>query len=692
MNHAASTTSFAASNYFPSRRRVWQACTNCRNRKTRCDAAQPRCGLCTAQDVECIYKDSQQPRIEHNTKILLERIQMLEDRIFSSTAFLSEQRDRTGPPPVEPINPLPLKERNSAWATFSSAPRNGPDEVAQTAASRDAPDGDSQIPIPLSHTANANHVLGWPFVQRLLADSGVLPARPRIDVPWTAATDSFFVISPDSSGTPPQSWRLFHDQGRQGQTENPDHLRNCINSYFEQVDVFFSLLSLSELASVLEAVISSELGPDEWPSDRIVSTAEYCLLLLVLCLGSFVSRGEARIHLESDLPLDDDGGQSQTLDDQLWQKAKLLLGYLSSQVSVEAAQCIMLASLYMGARGRVADSFNWAHGAAVKCEALAKLLSNQSSQPDAFPESFRRLYWVAYIYESDFVSEVSITLPSGITRYEDLVPYPANGQLTKLSHMGTTPGSDGSTPGSMSFDRTDERVAFQISTNAAIRRFLNRANNFVYDSKDQFRMTRANYANWLLRITEDLWSYHGAIYQNLHDFLLKSQFLPTHLRNASSPKPPGISWLPELGHDPWNVLRLEGRYYAGQYTIHRPFIEYVLLNMDHFQTHPCREAILERCRRCLQGCRGFIKVFDVESANSVTCLFAPGMVTFTMIIILRIATLCQLFRDLLSDDVEHVIFVGKRNLRRFARSVKDFQWHLEVLDKLDAACRGMAMS
>lgn len=230
------------------------------------------------------------------------------------------------------------------------------------------------------------------------------------------------------------------------------------------------------------------------------------------------------------------------------------------------------------------------------------------------------------------MSEISITLPSGIARYEDVVPYPAPEtpkQHKDFTVAQMTPEADVESPASTSFYRTEELVAFQISTNAAIRRFLNRVNSVVFDSKDQFRMTRTNYANWLLRITEDLWSYHGALYRNLPDFLLTSQPRRTpgqQQENASSPMTPGIIRVEELGNNPWNVLRLKGRYYAGQYIIHRPFIEYVMLNMAHFETHPCREAILERCRMCLEGCKGFINVFDIDPANSITGLFAGGMV------------------------------------------------------------------
>lgn len=62
-----------------------------------------------------------------------------------------------------------------------------------------------------------------------------------------------------------------------------------------------------------------------------------------------------------------------------------------------------------------------------------------------------------------------------------------------------------------------------------------------------------------------------------------------------------------------------------------------------------------------------------------------------MVIILRVATVCTVFRDILPDDVDDVIVVGKRNMKRFGLSVKEFQWHLEVLDKLDAACQDHIM-
>lgn len=276
----------------------------------------------------------------------------------------------------------------------------------------------------------------------------------------------------------------------------------------------------------------------------------------------------------------------------------------------------------MGARGQIAEAFHWAHATAVKCETLARVFIRSD---DPIPDPFRRLYWISFIYEGDFVSEISVTLPSGIARYEDKIPYPDFTDVAQSVSPNNEP--------TITRRSQEELVAFQITTNAAIRRFLNTINSVVYDNREQYRATRSNYASWLLRISEDLWTHHTTIYRNLPDFLLTSQpqdISMTDMEPITSPaslqSPTArIEELP-LGNKPWNILRLKGRYYAGQYIIHRPFVEYALLNMENFDTHPCKDAILKRFKMCLDGCLGFIRVFDTEPVNSLTCLFPTGMV------------------------------------------------------------------
>ncbi|KZL73251.1 c6 finger domain-containing protein [Colletotrichum incanum] len=541
MDTSASSSSFSAAHYFPARRRVWQACTNCRARKTRCDAAKPKCSLCMTQNVECIYRDSNQPRIEQNTRILLERIQMLEDRLFSSPVFSGQQVQQTQQPVINTSSPQATRHP----ATPGPGPRTQPDSTHDSGGLAELvgvghttnSDEDAQIPIPLSHTANANHVFEWPIVKQLLSEvEQSPPTRPAISggVRSTEATDVFFHKKPDEEHIkfPPESWRLFQDHSLPVSLDGADRYREVIQEYFAEVNIFFPLLAVEDILGTLNEVITTEQTAGMMVSP-LTAPSRYCLLLLVLCMGSFICTGENRISL------DERAGRSAGqhhrptsssifadfpgLDEQLWSKSRLLLGFVSSEITLEAAQCTMLASLYMNANGRVADSFYWAHATAVKCEALARRAVICTDDTDRLSDAFRRLYWVSLIYEGDFVSEISITLPSGIARYEDVVPYPAletPKQHKNHTVTSSTPETDVTSPASTSFYRTEELVAFQISTNAAIRRFLNRVNSVIYDSKDQSRMTRANYTNWLLRITEDLWSYHGALYRNLPDFLL----------------------------------------------------------------------------------------------------------------------------------------------------------------------------
>jgi hypothetical protein len=227
------------------------------------------------------------------------------------------------------------------------------------------------------------------------------------------------------------------------------------------------------------------------------------------------------------------------------------------------------------------------------------------------------------------MSELSITLPSGIARYEDQVPYPTKAASAPqdLGQNASTPRDHGGESGPQAEDDKEELIAFQISTNAAIRRLLNRVHSMVYDSSDQFRLARVEYVSWLLRVAEDFWSYHESIYNSIPHFLFlsKPEEHPEPLFNAGSPQSQQYSRIRGLSNNPWNVLRLKGRYEAAKHIIHRPFFDYVLLNMDHVQTHPNRDVILQKCGLCLQGCRGFISVFNVETLNSVTCLFATGM-------------------------------------------------------------------
>tara|TARA_R110002060_G_scaffold43187_5_gene54648 strand:+ start:1750 stop:1968 length:219 start_codon:yes stop_codon:yes gene_type:complete len=56
-----------------------------------------------------------------------------------------------------------------------------------------------------------------------------------------------------------------------------------------------------------------------------------------------------------------------------------------------------------------------------------------------------------------------------------------------------------------------------------------------------------------------------------------------------------------------------------------------------------------------------------------------------MVIILMITTSSPQFQEVIPADIEEVIIAGQQNLKRFSLSVREFEWHLRELAKLDRA-------
>jgi hypothetical protein len=254
------------------------------------------------------------------------------------------------------------------------------------------PETDRDIPFPYHHTAGANHLLNWPVICELFSRAG--PNRIRTYILPHSATDVFFEAptDPPASTYPHESWRLFDTAVHSN--VNVENFISLIHAYFGEVNLVYPILSRSEILRVFENVVASEQSAGPACRAEPEPVAHYCLLLLVLCLGAFIRRGGNQVRLTDGQAVDDGDKCIETLDGSLWKKASLLLGYISSTVALEAAQCSMIAryviglsqvspgkrttnpetysSIYMGALGRVADSYHWAHATSVKCAHLVK--------------------------------------------------------------------------------------------------------------------------------------------------------------------------------------------------------------------------------------------------------------------------------------------------------------------------------
>lgn len=296
-----------------------QACVNCRMRKTRCDAAQPRCGLCTSQNVDCVYRDAKQPKIDYNTQVLLERMQLLEDRILSSNSASQAQR--------APLEASPMSHHDPQHDSTTE----GREPVFE-------------VQIPLSHTANANHVFSWNLLQTLLSENGT----DQQDLPSFAdATEVFFQGQqnskhPSTTLQPLTSWKLYDSSYFNScPGDGVARLHDLIHLYFTKVNIFFPLLLRSDILNIFESVTAREVyGNEETP---MVNMPQYGLLLVVLCLALLSSSGQSDISIKNKRFSNSSNNPEDQLRSELWSKARLIMGYISTDMSLEAAQASMLA-------------------------------------------------------------------------------------------------------------------------------------------------------------------------------------------------------------------------------------------------------------------------------------------------------------------------------------------------------------
>lgn len=96
------------------RRRAYLACTFCRVRKQRCDAKEPQCSNCEAQNAVCIYESTSKraPVTQQYVQSLLRQIQELQSQVSTCVsvssahhAGLSRSNEEALNTRVEPLVP-----------------------------------------------------------------------------------------------------------------------------------------------------------------------------------------------------------------------------------------------------------------------------------------------------------------------------------------------------------------------------------------------------------------------------------------------------------------------------------------------------------------------------------------------------------------------------------------------------------
>lgn len=352
----------------PGRRRVAQACGTCRSRKVRCDAGVPKCSLCNDLSVECVYLEPESQRIDPNTRLLLDRIQKLEDRIFAESGASKLKT------PVSELTESSLHRvvsRNILPDERVNIPATRPLSI-DNASSPGFPSGQSPgiynalsadidvLTLPATHNANTSNVFRWDLVQSLLSEEPEYLEHSDVGQSLVDATDIFLLSNREQSHEREvTSWHVLADTGMRlphhdghprriqedGQFQGrADYLRDLVRRYFINIHAFYPILRESEVYKDLQHALEPR-GED------LIGVTKYCLLLLVLCLGSFAKSGNNLIYSngirDPHMSVHNDYGNPSDLhasmhDEIFWRKAKLLLGTVSLENSIEAAQCFAL--------------------------------------------------------------------------------------------------------------------------------------------------------------------------------------------------------------------------------------------------------------------------------------------------------------------------------------------------------------
>ncbi|KAK9452703.1 hypothetical protein V1511DRAFT_507226 [Dipodascopsis uninucleata] len=358
------------------------------------------------------------------------------------------------------------------------------------------------------------------------------------------------------------------------------------------------------------------------------------LLNIVITFGALAAKDKAA-----------DEAERAMIESKYWNSTTVLLA-LNTSTSIFSIQACALAAFYLGAKSKICECFRYLQIASTASQTYIK-------QNKKMSQSFCCTFWCLYCYENDILSEIDLFSPTGITKYEDLVPYPSSDIVSMPRHM-YHPGTYDNAGGE------DEVFLLQLITNSSMRKSINRINATIY-CRDVTNNARADYLVWMFQYTHEFEQHHSALQERI----------PKYIYNT----PPNVKW---------NVNRLKRRRSAFNYIINRNFVDYVLHNEEFMIEEHKRAEILSCCRQCLLGCRSFI----LEMANGdivpITGVFSPGLATITMTTILIVARTNPYLRSILENDLDHIIETGIQVIENITENFSSsFGWHAMFLKRLN---------
>ncbi|CAK4032437.1 related to acetate regulatory DNA binding [Lecanosticta acicola] len=447
-----------------------QACQTCRSRKSKCDEQRPRCGLCRRLNVECVYREPLPTKKDKTMVHILDTLSRLETKfdnlaISGGSSTPETQASGGARPFVSQVSTLPGRPYR-------------PEQDYDT----------QQFPIQLQqgyrHLTAPHKIVLWPSIYIHLINSGI-----------TATSDLQYVLQ---EGTP---WFIRQEMASRSAAVPADGglamfpLDGRAPGAGKRPTIAFSNLDFQQIQEYCDAyfntfnVTSPILNRETFMAETITpilqqgfkdGEAQTVLALLVLALGQVALEGvfERPISMVNGAPSGFRGG---TVDRppglEIFNEARKRIGFISTQMTLESVQAMLLQGVYYEATARHLDFWQCTVSASMACQVLIKCQS--IDWQSHYGDLVKRAYWTCLLSEDLY--HLDLDLPrSGVHLLEDVVPLP-------YFHEGSS-----EVPGVFS---KDARSHFQYHFLAmiALRRLISRIHEVIHESSSHQAETCSDY-------------------------------------------------------------------------------------------------------------------------------------------------------------------------------------------------------
>ncbi|KAF5982883.1 acetate regulatory DNA binding protein FacB [Fusarium bulbicola] len=327
-----------------------QACETCRNRKQRCDEQRPKCGTCQRFKLDCRYREPQPTKKDKTLVEILDRLKTVESKLDNLG-----QRENTTPPLFTTPQPPAVYSTNTPLLVDpdSHDPLPGtslPNHPTSPTPNRDAGG--------FRYDSSVSKMSEWPVVRQMFESLGQkapsalgeIPALPR----GLRASNVTLPSDGLQPGGIPSNSTLQIPLHLSGSTSSLnlsppsvdwETMQRLSKAYFDVINILHPVLDRQWFNSnVLSSIINNGFQEGALSS----------LVLLVFALGEVaLTTSEVPISAYKQRPSGIKGG---TIDRPpglaYFNEARKRMGFGMSEVSLENAQMLALASLYYSSCGQ----------------------------------------------------------------------------------------------------------------------------------------------------------------------------------------------------------------------------------------------------------------------------------------------------------------------------------------------------